>query len=235
MFACKVNAVKRKELPALDDEFAKDVSEFDTLAEYKADLKNKLTQEAEARADRDFEEALVKAVVDGAEVDIPEVMFDNEVEDMIAEFEQRLSVQGIKLEQYLSYVGMTREQLAEEYKVQAKVSVKTRLVMEEIVKREELKFEEEELEAKLAEYATRYNQPVEDFKKRVGRDFYEHVANQVLSEKLMAMLKAENGGEKKAPAKKAAAKKEGAEDAEKRAPAKKPAAKKAPAKKDDAE
>ncbi len=235
VFACKVNAVKRKELPALDDEFAKDVSEFDTLAEYKADLKNKLTQEAEARADRDFEEALVKAVVDGAEVDIPEVMFDNEVEDMIAEFEQRLSVQGIKLEQYLSYVGMTREQLAEEYKVQAKVSVKTRLVMEEIVKREELKFEEEELEAKLAEYATRYNQPVEDFKKRVGRDFYEHVANQVLSEKLMAMLKAENGGEKKAPAKKAAAKKEGAEDAEKKAPAKKPAAKKAPAKKDDAE
>lgn len=235
VFACKVNAVKRKELPALDDEFAKDVSEFDTLAEYKADLKNKLTEEAEARADRDFEEALVKAVTEGAEVDIPEVMFDNEVEDMIAEFEQRLSVQGIKLEDYLSYVGITREQLAEEYKVQAKASVKTRLVMEEIVKREELKFEEAELEAKIAEYAGRYNQPVDDFKKRVGRDFYDHIANQVLSEKLMAMLKAENGGAKKAaksedkaeaPAKKPAAKKESAEG-EKKAPAKKPAAKKA--------
>lgn len=248
VFACKVNAVKRKELPALDDEFAKDVSEFDTLAEYKADLKNKLTEEAETRADREFEEALVKAVTEGAEADIPEVMFDNEVEDMIAEFEQRLSVQGIKLEDYLSYVGMTREQLAEEYKVQAKVSVKTRLVMEEIVKREELKFEEEELEAKIAEYAARYNQPVDDFKKRVGRDFYDHIANQVLSEKLMAMLKAENGGakkaaksddkaaesEKKAPAKKPAAKKESAEG-EKKAPAKKPAAKKAPAEKAESE
>ena len=211
------------------------MSEFDTLAEYKADLKNKLTEEAEARADREFEEAVVKAVVDGAEIDIPEVMFDNEVEDMIAEFEQRIGVQGIKLEDYLSYVGMTREQLADEYKVQAKVSVKTRLVMEEIVKREEIKFENEELEAKVAEYAERYNQPVEDFKKRVGRDFYDHIANQVLSEKLLAMLKAENGGEKKAPAKKAAAKKEGEAEGEKKTPAKKPAAKKAPEKKDDAE
>ncbi len=257
VFACKINAVKKKELPALDDEFAKDVSECDTLADYKAEVKARLTREAEDRADREYEDAVVKSVVDGAEVDIPEVMIDNEVEDMIDEFSRRIGVQGIKLEDYLGYVGMTREQLAAEYKVQAKVSVKTRLVMEEIVKREEMKFEEAELEAKIAEYAERYGRSADELKKDGGSEFMNHVANQVLSEKLMDMLKAENAAApkaskakkeekaedaepkaekpaKKAPAKKAPAKKAAADDkAEK--PAKKAPAKKAPAKKTDGE
>ena len=243
VFACKINAVKKEELPALDDEFAKDVSECDTLADYKAEVKARLTREAEDRADREYEDAVVKSVVDGAEVDIPEVMIDNEVEDMIDEFSRRIGVQGIKLEDYLGYVGMTREQLAAEYKVQAKVSVKTRLVMEEIVKREEMKFEEAELEAKIAEYAERYGRSADELKKDGGSEFMNHVANQVLSEKLMDMLKAENAA---APKASKAKKEEKAEDAEpkaekpaKKAPAKKAAAddkaekpaKKAPAKK----
>ena len=219
LFECTVNAVKRKELPALDDDFAKEISEFDTLAEYKEDVKNKLMKDAEMRADREYEDALVQAVVDGAEVEIPQAMIDQEAEDMAKEFEYRLSYQGIKLADYLGYINMTREQLLDEYKEQAAKSVKVRLVMEEIVKREEMKFEQDELDAKVAEMAERSGQDVETFKKGLGREHYDYLANQILSDKLMAMLREEN-----APAAKKAAKKASDDKAEAE---KKPAAKKA--------
>ena len=218
LFECTVNAVKRKELPALDDDFAKEISEFDTLAEYKEDVKNKLMKDAEMRADREYEDALVQAVVDGAQVEIPQAMIDQEAEDMAKEFEYRLSYQGIKLADYLGYINMTREQLLDEYKEQAAKSVKVRLVMEEIVKREEMKFEQDELDAKVAEMAERSGQDVETFKKGLGREHYDYLANQILSDKLMAMLREEN-----APAAKKAAKKASDDKAEAE---KKPAAKK---------
>lgn len=232
LFECTINAVKKKELPALDDEFVKDVSEFDTLAEYKADVKNKLMKDAEDRADREFEDALVQAVVDNADVEVPQAMIDQEAEDMAREFEYRLSYQNIKLDDYLKYLNMTRDQLLDEYKVQAAKSVKVRLVMEAIVKAEELKFEEKDIDEKLADMAARANQDVETFKKGLGREHFDYLANQILSDKLMAMLKQENtAAAKKATAKKAAdASAEEKPAAEKKAPAKKPAAKKAEAK-----
>lgn len=213
LFECTINAVKKKELPALDDEFVKDVSEFDTLAEYKADVKNKLMKDAEDRADREFEDALVQAVVDNADVEVPQAMIDQEAEDMAREFEYRLSYQNIKLDDYLKYLNMTRDQLLDEYKEQAAKSVKVRLVMEAIVKAEELKFEEKDIDEKLADMAARANQDVETFKKGLGREHFDYLANQILSDKLMAMLKQENT---------AAAKKAEAKDGEA-----KPAAKKA--------
>ena len=225
VFECTVNAVKEKQLPALDDDFAKEISEFDTLAEYKADVKNKLMKDAETRADRQYDDALVQAVVDSAEVEIPQAMIDNEAEDMAKEFEYRLSYQGIKLSDYLGYINMTRDQLLDEYKEQAAKSVKTRLVMEEIVKAEELKFEDEELNAKLAEMAERAGQDVDTFKKGLGKEHYDYLANQILSDKLMDMLRGAN-----APAKKAAKKADGAAESEK-----KPAAKKTAKKAADAE
>ena len=225
VFECTVNAVKEKQLPALDDDFAKEISEFDTLAEYKADVKNKLMKDAETRADRQYDDALVQAVVDSAEVEIPQAMIDNEAEDMAKEFEYRLSYQGIKLSDYLGYINMTRDQLLDEYKEQAAKSVKTRLVMEEIVKAEELKFEDEELNAKLAEMAERAGQDVDTFKKGLGKEHYDYLANQILSDKLMDMLRGAN-----APAKKAAKKADGAAEGEK-----KPAAKKTTKKAADAE
>ena len=225
VFECTVNAVKEKQLPALDDDFAKEISEFDTLAEYKADVKNKLMKDAETRADRQYDDALVQAVVDSAEVEIPQAMIDNEAEDMAKEFEYRLSYQGIKLSDYLGYINMTRDQLLDEYKEQAAKSVKTRLVMEEIVKAEELKFEDEELNAKLAEMAERAGQDVDTFKKGLGKEHYDYLANQILSDKLMDMLRGAN-----APAKKAAKKADGAAEGEK-----KPAAKKTVKKAADAE
>lgn len=232
LFECTINAVKKKELPALDDEFVKDVSEFDTLAEYKADVKNKLMKDAEDRADREFEDALVQAVVDNADVEVPQAMIDQEAEDMAREFEYRLSYQNIKLDDYLKYLNMTRDQLLDEYKEQAAKSVKVRLVMEAIVKAEELKFEEKDIDEKLADMAARANQDVETFKKGLGREHFDYLANQILSDKLMAMLKQENtAAAKKATAKKAAeASEEEKPAAEKKVPAKKPAAKKAEAK-----
>ena len=152
-------------------------------------------------------------------------MIDNEAEDMAKEFEYRLSYQGIKLSDYLGYINMTRDQLLDEYKEQAAKSVKTRLVMEEIVKAEELKFEDEELNAKLAEMAERAGQDVDTFKKGLGKEHYDYLANQILSDKLMDMLRGAN-----APAKKAAKKADGAAESEK-----KPAAKKTAKKAADAE
>lgn len=234
VFECTVNAVKKKELPALDDEFVKEISEFDTLAEYKADVKNKLMKDAEVRADREFEDALVQAVVDNAEVEVPEAMIMQEAEDMVNEFEYRLSYQGIKLDDYLKYVNITKEQLLDEYKEQAAKSVRVRLVMEAVVKAEELKFEDKELDEKIADMAARSGQDVETFKKGLGKEHFEYLANQVLSDKLMSLLKAENAGTaKKASAKKAASDASEAPADEKAAPAKKPAAKKTAAKKTD--
>ena len=225
VFECKVNAVKKKELPALDDDFAKEISEFDTLAEYKEDVKNKLTKDAESRADSEYETALLDAVTAGAEVEIPEEMIDAEAEDMAHEFEYRLSYQNIKLDDYLGYIGLTRDQLLGEYKEQAAKSVKLRLVMEAIVKAEELKFEEKELDDKLAEMAARSGQDVDAFKKGLGKEHLDYLANQILSDKLLKLLKDANGAKKPA-AKKAAADKQPAEESKEKPAAKKPAAKK---------
>ena len=182
------------------------------------------------RADRQYEDALVQAVVDGAEVEIPQAMIDAEAEDMAKEFEYRLSYQGIKLSDYLGYINMTRDQLLDEYKEQAAKSVKVRLVMEEIVKQEEMKFEQEELDAKIAEMAERSGQDVDTFKKGLGKEHYDYLANQILSDKLLAMLREQNAPAKKAAAKKSADAADGA-DAEKKSAEKKPAAKKAAPKK----
>ncbi len=232
VFECDVHAVKVKELPALDDDFAKDVSEFDTLAEYKEDVKNKLKAEAEQSAERAYEDELIETIVNNATVEIPEVMIDNETEDMVNEFEYRLMYQGIKLDDYLGYVGLTKDQLKGEYREQAERSVKVRLVMEQIVKVEDLKFADSEIDEKLAKAAEEAGKSLDDFKKTLRKEQIDYLVNQILSDKLMALLKEANPAVAKASTKKPAAApvgKEGEEKeekAEKKAPAKKTAAKK---------
>ena len=210
VFACHVNAVKVKELPALDDEFAKDVSEFDTLAEYKADLKKQLEKEAEDKVESDFEKALVEKIVDGAELEIPDEMIEQEAEEMVQEYEYRLMYSGLRFEDYLKYLNnareegapeVTRETVVNDYKPQAADSVKVRLVMEAIVKNEELTVEDKEIDAKLAEMAEKAGQDLETYKKNVKREQIDYIVNSVLSDKLLTRLKELN------PAKKPAAKK----------------------------
>lgn len=255
VFTCTVKSVKKKELPELDDEFAKDISEFSTLEEYRADVRANLTKEAEKRGERAYEDAIADKLVELSEVEIPESMIEREAEDMLHDFEARLSYQGLKLDQYLEYVQMTREQILDEYKKSAGLRVKTRLVMEAVVEKENLQISDEEINKKIAEIADESSMTEEEYRKKLTRDEFDYIINSVMSAKLIAVLKERN--EQAAPAEKPAkkqtkkaTKKEEApaeaaaetteaaeaapEEPKKKAPAKK-SAKKAEPKSDDAE
>lgn len=226
VFECTVKAVKVKELPAIDDEFVKDVSEFNTLAEYKADVKANLTKEAEDKAERDLEDEIVEKIVDASTVEIPQAMIDHEAEDMVHEFEYRLMYQGLKLDDYLKYLNMTREQLEDQYKDQAAKTVKVRLVMETLIKAENINIEDKDIDEKIEKFASDASQTVEEFKKSLHKEQIDYIVNSIMNEKLLAFLVKENVAAKK-PAKKAATE-DTAENVqeEQKAEEKKPVAKK---------
>lgn len=164
VFAIKLNAIKAKELPVIDDDFAQDVSEFDTLDEMKADIKAKLLEKAEKAAQTDKENAVMDKVIENAEMDIPQAMIDSEAEYMLNDYAQRLQYQGLSLEQYFQFTGMTQEKMIEELLPQAKKAIQTRLVLEEIVKAENLEATEEDLEAEFVKFAEMYQMEVEKVK-----------------------------------------------------------------------
>lgn len=164
VFAIKLNAIKAKELPAIDDDFAQDVSEFDTLDEMKADIKAKLLVKAEKAAQTDKENAVMDKVIENAEMDIPQAMIDSEAEYMLNDYAQRLQYQGLSLEQYFQFTGMTQEKMIEELLPQAKKAIQTRLVLEAIVTVENLEATEEDLEAEFAKFAEMYQMEVEKVK-----------------------------------------------------------------------
>ncbi len=216
IFACAV-----KELPALDDEFAKEVSEFDTLEQYKSDVKSKLTEQETKRAEREYEDNLIEKIVEGSTVEIPDAMIKQEADEMIHDMEYRLMYQGMRMDDYLKYLGMTREQLADEYKPQAEKTVKTRLVMNEIVKAENIGIEDKDIDARIEKMAEEASQTVEEIRKTMRQEDINYLVNSIISEKLLDTIKSYNGG-------KSAKKSEGADgaSAEKKAPAKKSTAKK---------
>ncbi len=148
-FNVQVKEIKRKELAALDDEFAKDVSEFATLEELKEDIRKKLLEAAENKAESEFREELVKTAAANAEVEIPEVMVKRRVENMINDLEHRLQQQGLSLDVYLNIIDKTLENLREEFEEAARESVKIDLVLEAIAKAEGIETKEEEIEAEL--------------------------------------------------------------------------------------
>ena len=221
IFACAVKAVRVKELPALDDEFAKEVSEFDTLEQYKSDVKSKLTEQETKRAEREYEDNLIEKIVEGSTVEIPDAMIKQEADEMIHDMEYRLMYQGMRMDDYLKYLGMTREQLADEYKPQAEKTVKTRLVMNEIVKAENIGIEDKDIDARIEKMAEEASQTVEEIRKTMRQEDINYLVNSIISEKLLDKIKSYNGG-------KSAKKSEGADgaSAEKKAPAKKSTSKK---------
>lgn len=162
LFKVKVNEIKVKELPALDDEFAKEVSEFDTLEELKSDLKNKLEESNKAREKAEYEEAVLQVVCDNVEVDIPEVMVGKEVDMMLKDLEMRLSYQGLDLESYYQYTNNTEAKVREYMKETAEKRVKTELVIEQISKEENIEVTEEELKEKAVELAKQYGNNTDD-------------------------------------------------------------------------
>ena len=155
-FKVKLHEIKKKELPKLDDEFAKDVSEFDTLEELKADIKKKLEKQNADRTKYETEEAVIKALCENTKIDIPSGMIETEVDNMLKDFENRLSYQGLKMEQYLKMLGKTKEEIRKEYEPQAIEGIKSRLAIEAVVKAEKIEATEKEVEDKIKEMAKNY-------------------------------------------------------------------------------
>ena len=155
-FKVKLHEIKKKEMPKLDDEFAKDVSEFDTLKELKEDIKKKQQKQNDDKAKYETEDAVIKAVCENVKVDIPSGMIETEVDNMIKDIEQRLSYQGLKLEQYLQMMGKTTEEMRKEYEPQAIDSIKSRLALEAVIKAEKIEATEEEVDEKMKEMAKNY-------------------------------------------------------------------------------
>ena len=226
IFKCKVNSVEKKNLPELDDEFAKDVSEFDTLEELRADAKAKLEKSKEAEAQRKFEDAVIDIAVENATVEVPACMINNQIENQIQDISYRLQSQGMPLEQYLQFTGMTMDALREQLKDSAEKAVKSQLVLAEIAKAENVEVSDEDVDAEFTKMAEMYGMEVEKVKELMGANL-EALKADLKTQKTVAVIvdAAKAGKAKKTTTKKAAAKKTEADGEEK------PAAKKTAAKK----
>lgn len=167
-FKIKLHEIKRKELPVLDDEFAKDVSEFDTLDAYKQSIREKLQNDREKSAEADVENQILEALIEKVEGEIPEEMYDNEVEESINSFAYRLQSQGLNLETYLKYTGMTTDSLKEQFRPQSEKQVKLRLALEKIAANEGLEPTAEELDAEYEKLAKMYEMEVDKIKNIVA-------------------------------------------------------------------
>lgn len=228
VFKVTLKDLKTKELPALDDEFAKDVSEFDTLDEYKADLKKNLAENKEKNAKRAFENEVFKELASLVNAEIPECMIERTAENMVNEFKYNVESQGIPFEMYLQYLGMTPDSLKDSYKERAEEEVRIELALEKIVELENLDVTDEELEKEFADMAERYKIEVEAVKKAVAtetlakelkmRKASSLVTDSAVAEEPKAEEAAEEKPKKKAPAKRTT-KKKAAEEAPAEAPA----------------
>ena len=156
VFKCKVNEIKVKELPELDDDFAQDVSKFDTLEEYKEDVKAKLAANKADAAKRAKEDAVIEKIIENAQMDIPEAMIDTQARQLVDEFAQRIQAQGLSFEQYLQFTGMTLDTALEQMKPNAVKRIQSRLVLEAVVKAENIEVSEEDVKAEIAKMAETY-------------------------------------------------------------------------------
>ena len=164
VFKVKLHEIKKKELPKIDDEFAKDTSEFDTLEELKKSIKDRLQEENKNREKFETEEEALKTVTDNVTIDIPSGMIETEIDNMVKDFENRLSYQGLKLDQYLKMIKKTNEEFRKQYEEQAQNAVKLRLVLEAIAKAENINVEDKEKEDKIKDLATKYGKKEEELK-----------------------------------------------------------------------
>ena len=211
VFKVKLHEIKVKELPAVDDEFAKDVSEFDTLKELKADLKKKATERKKKAAEETTENALVQQIVDSIKGDIPEAMFENRLNQCVEDFAYRLQSQGLNLETYLKYTNSNIDEFKKSFRPQAEAQVKYRLALEKIVELENIKPDDKEIEAEYEKLAKDYGVEADKVKNAIPA---EEVAKDLAVGKAIDLIKenaviteVEPKAEEKATAKKPAAKK----------------------------
>jgi len=187
-FKVKVKEIKLKELPALDDEFAKDVSEFDTLEQYKEDLRKKLVENAEHKAHHENEDNVVEKIVENAVVDIPPVMVEKRVDDLIYDFEMRLRYQGLELQKYLEIMGMDMKVFREQFSKRAEQEVKTQLVIEKIGVEEAIVPTDEDTNEEIKKLAESYRQSEEDFRQHLKPDDIEYIRSNLIARKTVDFL-----------------------------------------------
>ena len=193
-FKVKVHEIKKKEMPKLDDEFAKDVSEFDTLAELKKSIKDRLDKQNKDREKYEKQEAVMKVICNNLKADIPDGMVEMEIDNMMKDMEQRMSYQGLTMEKYLKMLNQTEEDFREQYKPQAIEAIKSRLALEAIIKAEKIEATEKELSEKIKEMASAYGKKEEELSK--NENIVNYIKDGIKSEKAMDLL-VENSKEKK--------------------------------------
>lgn len=188
MFKVTVKEIKVKELPELDDDFAQDVSEFDTLDEYKADIKKNLEETKKQEAERAKESEVIKAIVEDAKMDIPEKMILTQAQQMVEEFAQRIQSQGLSFEQYIQYTGSTVDDMVEQIKPQAVERIQSRLVLEAIVKAENIEVSDEEFEAELENMSKMYNMELEQVKNIITGSEADTVKKDIAVQKAVKLV-----------------------------------------------
>ena len=187
-FEVKVNAVKTRELPEINDELASNVSEFETLAEYKAHIKEHLAHHAEEDARVQTENKILDKIIETTEIEVPEIMVSRELDAIMQDMEYRLMYQGANLEMYAGYLNTTVEKLREERKADALKSVKIRLALQEILKAEKFDVTEKEVDEYVEKFATRMGKTAEEYKKSLNDERLNHIKNEILMKKLLTFL-----------------------------------------------
>ena len=195
VFKCTVHEIKAKELPELDDEFASEVSEFDTLDELKADIKAKIKEQKVNDGKRAQEDAAVDAIIESAKMDLPEAMVDTQARQMLDEFAQRMQQQGLTLDQYMQFTGMTADKMMEDMKPQAIKRIETRLVLEAIAKAENIEITDEKVDEELAKMAESYKMEVEKLKEFMGENEKKQMKEDLAVQEAVTFL-VENAVEK---------------------------------------
>ena len=195
VFKCTVHEIKAKELPEIDDEFAAEVSEFDTLDEYKADVKAKIKEQKEAEGKTKKEDQAVEQAVANAEMEIPDAMLDTQVRQMADDFAQRLMQQGLSMEQYFQFTGLTAEKMLEDLRPQALKRIQTRLVLEAIAKAENIEISDEKLDAEIAKMAEAYSMEADKLKEYMGENEKKQMKEDMAVQEAVTFL-VENAEEK---------------------------------------
>ena len=188
VFKVTIKEIKVKELPELDDDFAQDVSEFDTVDEYKEDLKKKLLENKEAALKREKEEDVVGKIIENATMEIPDPMVDTQVRQMVQEFSQRIQSQGLSLQQYMQFTGMTPESLTNELQPQALKRIQSRLVLEAVAAAENIETSDEDLEKELEKMAEMYQMEADKLKELVGEEEKKQIALDLAVQKAVELV-----------------------------------------------
>ena len=192
VFAIKLHEIKVKELPEINDEFIKDAVGAESVEAYKKETRERLEKQNADRAERELEDKMIKKFTEEADVEIPEVLVTNQIDRLVQEMEYRLSYQGLKLEDYLKYLGKTMDEFRNGYTEQATEIVKSQLVIEGIIEREEIVATDEDVEARVAEMAKAQDKPVPELKDKMGARQLDYIKNEIVIKKFFDFLKKEN-------------------------------------------